>query len=61
MDKAYCVQCDVEINHDIIAKNGVLFNEIEDVFYCDKQCYDEWASDNVEKVSEYYYRMNVDY
>lgn len=29
-------------------------------YVCDRQCFDEWHSDNVEQVGDYYYRMNVD-
>jgi len=30
------------------------------IFFCDHECFDEWADDNLDEVIKYYYRMNVE-
>lgn len=38
--------------------SDMVFDEREEHFYCDEGCFAEWASDNADKVNEYYYDMN---
>ena len=30
------------------------------IFFCDRECFDEWADKSTETISEYYYRMNIE-
>ena len=37
-----------------------LYDENARLYLCDDVCFDDWASDNIEIVGEYYKRMNVE-
>ena len=37
------------------------FDEMGERYFCGKTCFYEWADDNFEFVSDYYWRMNIEY
>lgn len=39
--------------------NRALFDDRHENFFCDEECFKEWAIDNVELITEFYQKMNV--
>lgn len=38
--------------------SGMIYDEHAEVNYCDDQCFDEWADNNVEVVNGFYFELN---
>ena len=54
--RATCANCG-----GYVPVGDALFDEMGERYFCDKTCFYEWADDNFETVSEYYWRMNIEY
>lgn len=53
-DYAQCANCEVEWYID-----DMLFDEMVEQYYCNRECFDEWHDENPEVVGDYYVSMNV--
>lgn len=53
-----CASCRTEVT----AEEALdwLYDENARLYLCDDVCFDDWASDNIDVVGEYYKRMNVE-
>ena len=54
MSEVACEQC----NSPLTPEDAV-YDDNTYRYYCDMECFYDWADDNVEDVIEYYERMNV--
>ena len=52
---AYCTQCNAVISESATA----VYDDYYDQYFCDRQCFEEWAIDNSELIQRFYERMNV--
>ena len=50
-----CNRCNLPIS----GADSPVFDEREDVYYCDLPCFRDWAADNIEAMIEFYEGLNV--
>lgn len=39
----------------------MIFDENEETFFCDRDCFDDWAAHNGDIIEDFYYRINCIY
>lgn len=49
-----CASCDS--SDDVM---DMLYDELSGRYFCDKNCFLEWADAYYEEICDYYYRMNI--
>lgn len=52
MTEPTCVQCGV------IASEGY-YDDRAEHYYCDDRCFEDWADNNFEEITDFYKRMNL--